>query len=115
MSGSSPFTISWYHNDEEIKSGPNYEISFSDNNCTLKVLTLKLADSGAYKCKAVNKAGTTETTAFLVVRGQYPNPSIPVKEVFMLLLSAECFSTSFSELPPINSVKWDNENQFHDK
>uniref|UniRef100_A0A3Q2V763 Ig-like domain-containing protein n=1 Tax=Haplochromis burtoni TaxID=8153 RepID=A0A3Q2V763_HAPBU len=110
VSGDPVPDIKWF------KGGPNYEISFSDNNCTLRVLTLKLADSGAYKCKAVNKAGTTETTAFLVVRGQYPNPSIPVKEVFMLLLSVECFSTRFSELPPINSVKSSGyPNRHHDQ
>lgn len=36
----------------------------------LKVPTLKLPDSGMYKCKAVNKAGSSETLASLVVKGQ---------------------------------------------
>lgn len=73
VSGSPPFIVSWYHDGEEVQSGPNCEVSFSDNSCTLRVPTLKLSDSGLYKCKAVNQAGSSETTASLLVKGQELN------------------------------------------
>lgn len=73
VSGSPPFIVSWYHDGEEVQSGPNCEVSFSDNSCTLRVPTLKLSDSGLYKCKAVNQAGSSETTASLLVKGQKIN------------------------------------------
>ncbi|KPP72549.1 titin-like, partial [Scleropages formosus] len=68
VSGSPPFIISWYHDGEEITSGPNHEVAFCDNTCTLNMPILKLSDSGVYTCKAVNTAGASETSATLYVK-----------------------------------------------
>lgn len=74
--GSAPLRTSWFHNGKELKSGLNYDISFTDNICKLRLPTIQMSDGGQYTCKAANDAGSSETGASVEVTGQahIPNP-----------------------------------------
>lgn len=89
--GSAPLTTSWFHNDKEIKSGFNYDISYTDNICKLRLPTIQMSDVGKYMCKAANAAGMSETSASLDVTGQYEIPN--TRKEF--LLSVRLYSSFF--------------------
>lgn len=77
--GSAPLRTSWFHNGKELKSGLNYDISFADNICKLRLPTIQMSDGGDYTCKAANDAGTSETSASVEVTGQ---SEIPTQQCF---------------------------------
>lgn len=70
VTGSAPLTTSWFYNDQEITSGLNHDISCAGNTCTLIITHIRVSDSGKYTCKAVNAAGSSETSASVNVTGQ---------------------------------------------
>lgn len=70
VSGTSPISVAWFQDGNEIVSGEKYEISFLDNVCSLKLNALDLTDTGPYTCVAANVAGSDECSAFLTVQGQ---------------------------------------------
>lgn len=64
--------VTWYHADEPIKSDDVYRITpgETEGESTLQIAEVFPEDSGLYTVKAVNQAGTVETTATLSVIGK---------------------------------------------
>nr|XP_031831778.1 obscurin isoform X2 [Nomia melanderi] len=60
--------ISWYFNDKPIlHDDDKYKMKLDGDACCLYVKDCTYADSGMYKCKAVNRCGEVECTANLAV------------------------------------------------
>ena len=60
--------VTWYFNDRLISSdNPKYKIKRDGETCALHVLDCTNADSGHYRCRAVNKEGKDECDAALAV------------------------------------------------
>lgn len=57
VTGSQPMSVTWFKDDEEIKSSDKYDISFKSNVAVLCIKSSQLTDSGRYSCQASNEAG----------------------------------------------------------
>uniref|UniRef100_A0A3Q2Q1D3 Ig-like domain-containing protein n=1 Tax=Fundulus heteroclitus TaxID=8078 RepID=A0A3Q2Q1D3_FUNHE len=57
VTGSQPVSVSWFKDDQEIRSSDKYDISFKSNVAVLCIKSSQVADSGRYTCQASNEAG----------------------------------------------------------
>uniref|UniRef100_A0A8C5TRK4 Ig-like domain-containing protein n=1 Tax=Malurus cyaneus samueli TaxID=2593467 RepID=A0A8C5TRK4_9PASS len=67
VTGAQPIHITWSKDGQEIRTGRNYNITFTDNTAHLRVLRVGKGDSGQYTCQAT---GSDECSTYLSVRGQ---------------------------------------------
>uniref|UniRef100_A0A8C5TTR2 Ig-like domain-containing protein n=1 Tax=Malurus cyaneus samueli TaxID=2593467 RepID=A0A8C5TTR2_9PASS len=68
VTGAQPIHITWSKDGQEIRTGRNYNITFTDNTAHLRVLRVGKGDSGQYTCQASNEAGKDFCSAQLSVK-----------------------------------------------
>lgn len=69
VAGSHPISIQWFKDDQEISASDKYKFSFHDNTAFLEISQLEGTDSGTYACSATNKAGHSQCSGHLTVKG----------------------------------------------
>uniref|UniRef100_A0A8C3R715 Ig-like domain-containing protein n=1 Tax=Cyanoderma ruficeps TaxID=181631 RepID=A0A8C3R715_9PASS len=69
VTGAQPIHITWSKDGREIRTGGNFNITFTANTAHLRVLRVGKGDSGQYTCQASNEAGKDFCSAQLSVKG----------------------------------------------
>lgn len=61
-------SIQWLKFNSPITNGPSYKISFEEGKCRLEIPSVANSDAAVFSCIATNVAGTSQTTANLIVK-----------------------------------------------
>ncbi|XP_039598490.1 titin-like, partial [Polypterus senegalus] len=104
VSGSTPLTVEWFFDGDEITDGEKYQIAYTENTCSLQINNLEVSDAGKYKCQASNTAGADECAATLTVKEP---PSFVKRPDALEALpgSNVTFVATVSGTPPLK-LKW---------
>jgi len=62
-------TIRWYREGRPLTAGADFEISYRDGRVRLSIPEVFPEDGGRYVCSAENKAGRSQSSAELIVKG----------------------------------------------
>ena len=62
--------IKWFKDTRQISADKKYDMSFTKEVATLTIKDSVLKDAAKYKCEAVNKIGSVDTTATVTVHGR---------------------------------------------
>ena len=71
--GEPPPEITWYHRDQEVKTGENIEIINVDYNTKLNITDSVRKNTGVWKIKAVNAHGEDEAEVEITVLCKFNN------------------------------------------
>lgn len=70
IDGSEPITVVWLR-DQTVISSLTHDIQYERGLATLILTDVQRNDSAYYTCRASNSAGTVESSAYLIVQGNF--------------------------------------------
>uniref|UniRef100_A0A493TUK4 Ig-like domain-containing protein n=1 Tax=Anas platyrhynchos platyrhynchos TaxID=8840 RepID=A0A493TUK4_ANAPP len=79
ISGTQPIRVTWAKDNQEIRTGGNYQVSYVENTAHLTILRVDREDSGKYTCYASNEVGKDSCTAQLNVKERKTPPTFTKK------------------------------------
>ena len=65
--------ITWFKDDIRLQSDPRMQMSYDDEKYVLDIDHVKAVDSGIYRCRAANSAGSCSVDFELIVNGELHN------------------------------------------
>lgn len=73
LHGDFPISFTWLHKNETIVGSENVRIEFTKRSSILSIESVSGEDAGQYTCVASNRAGATNLSTTLIVKGQSEN------------------------------------------
>jgi membrane protein involved in colicin uptake len=104
--------VTWFKDGISIQNNPDYLTTFDQGLCTLTIEETFAEDSAKYTCKAINAAGSAETSASLSVKETEPEEQLsPPSFVKMLEPGVAREGSTFQfyckvEGNPLPTVQW---------
>lgn len=73
VSGSAPFTVSFYKNTKLVRNDKRHRITVKDDLMALQLLAVEAGDTGTYQCTVENEVGTASCDCQLTLKGWFRN------------------------------------------
>lgn len=105
-------SVQWLKYNNPLADSPNYKISFVGGKCRLEIPKITSADAAVFSCIATNVAGTSQTTANLIVKPRQEVQPLTPPSFLRLLQNAYANERSTFEFNclvdgnPLPTVQW---------
>lgn len=71
VSGSAPFTVSFFKNTKPVRNDKRHRITVKDDLLALQVLAVEAGDAGLYQCTVENEVGKVSSDCQVTLKGWF--------------------------------------------